>query len=128
MIKYTNQAYLRAEDLLKGGVYVSRELEVEDIVTDCPLQRKQKLFHGIGLKFKGAEKVLGLGVTNEGLMKVICGDADPKTWVGHKVKLEVRRVKKAGGGTQPAIRIIPEKGTELRSGLVKELGEPICSS
>ncbi len=123
VVKYANEEYLRAEHLLKDGRYLSCSLEVESVVEGCPLQRKLKPSQGYGLRFKGKGKILGLGATNFSLMCAVAGDSDPSTWAGKVVRLEVRRVRAQTGGTQPAIRIIPPDGTELRSGLVKELGE-----
>lgn len=128
--KYINEPYLRAEHLLVDGRYKPFELVVCGVLTDAPLQRKLQAAKGVALVFqsqsgKPVEKVLGLGQTNESLMTVIAGDSRPEKWIGQKVRLEVRKVRKAerGGGNQPAIRIIPPAGTELRSGLAKELGE-----
>ena len=123
MVKYTNEAYLRAEDMLRGGEYQSMELEIADVVTECPLMRKNATFNGIGLAFKGASKVLGLGITNESLVKVVTGESNPKEWIGKKVTLEVREVRAATGGTTPAIRIIPKDGTKMRANLSKQLGK-----
>ena len=122
-MKYNNEPYLRAEDLLVDGKYQSPTLEIEAVVYGCPLTRKLKPCEGLGLKFKGREKVLGLGTTNESLMKVIAGDARPESWNGKKITLEVRMVQgQQKGETQPAIRIIPPSGTVMRSGLVRQLG------
>jgi hypothetical protein len=122
--KFTNEQYLRAEHLLVDGQYKAFVMEIAGVLTDAPLQRKLQSTKGLALKFAKTDKVLGLGQTNESLITVIAGDSRPEKWVGLKVRLEVRKVRKAGGGgTQPAIRIIPPVGTELRSGLAKELGE-----
>lgn len=122
MDKYTNEPFLRSEHLLRDGNYVSPTVEVEAILTDVPLMRKKKAYNGIALKFAKSDKVLGLGITNESLMNVICGDSQPEKWVGKKVKLEVREVNNANGGTEPAIRIMPPAGTKMRSGLARQLG------
>lgn len=122
MGKYNNESYLRAEDLLIGGKYHRAVLEIEDVLTGAPLTRRLKPVEGLALKFKGKDKVLGLGTTNESLCKVVFGDASPDKWRGKTVTIEVRRVR-AKTGTQPAIRVIPLPGTELRSGLAREIGE-----
>lgn len=128
--KYTNEPYLRAEHLLVNNAYKAFELKVVAVLTDAPLQRKLQSCKGVALKFESMDgkpvgKVLGLGSTNESLMTVIAGDSRHEQWVGKKVRLEVRQVRSAerGGGKQPAIRIMPPPGTEIRSGLAKELGE-----
>lgn len=124
MAEYNDEPYLRSEDLLVGGKYVTATVEIEEVLEGCPLTRKLKEHKGIALKLKGKEKVLGLGLTNEQLLKVVCGDCRPSEWKGKTIKLEVRKVRgKTRGTTQPAIRIMPPPGTEMRSGLIKELGE-----
>lgn len=121
--KYANEEYLRAEHLLKDGLYKSFSLQIEDVIEGCPLQRKLKSTQGYGIRFKGATKILGLGPTNFSLLCAATGESDPALWVGKTVRIEVRKVRSQAGGTQPAIRVMPPDGTELRSGLIKELGE-----
>lgn len=123
MKKYTTEVFLRSEHRLKDGAYIDRECVIEDVLTDVPLMRKQKAFAGIALKFKDMDEVLGLGITNHSLVIVICGDRRPETWIGKTVTIEVREVRSLTGGTEPAIRIMPPKGTVMRSGLVRQLGE-----
>jgi hypothetical protein len=124
-MSYTNEPFLRSEHLMRGGDYLSPKLKVAKVLTDVPLMRKNKSFKGLAIAFEGQEKVLGLGVTNESLMAVVSGDSSPAKWVGMTVTLEVREVNSAQGGTEPAIRIMPEPGTKMRSGLVRQLGKPI---
>lgn len=121
MRQYDNEDYLRAEHLLKDGVYRAFEVEIEEVLTGCPLTKRLQPTEGYALKFKGADRVLGLGMTNFSLCCAITGDSDPETWVGKSVRLEVRKVRDRKA-TQPAIRIIPPQGTEMRSGLLRELG------
>jgi hypothetical protein len=123
LTKYANEEYLRAEHLLKDGKYRTVQLPIEAVIEGCPLQRKLKATQGFGLRFKGATKILGLGATNYSLVCASTGESDPANWIGKTIRIEVRRVRSQAGGTQPAIRIIPPDGTELRSGLIKELGE-----
>lgn len=121
-MKYNDEPYLRSEDLLIDGVYKTITAKIESVLTEAKLNRRNKTYLGFALKFEGKEKVLGLGLTNESLLKAITGDARPEKWIGHTVTLEVREVRSATGGTEPAIRIMPEKGTRLRSGLIRQLG------
>jgi hypothetical protein len=122
--KYQNEEYLRAEHLLKDGKYRTVQLPIEAVIEDCPLQRKLEPSKGYAIRFKGATKVLGLGTTNFSLVCASIGESDPANWIGKTLRIEVRKVRgKTKGTTQPAIRIIPPDGTELRSGLIKELGE-----
>ena len=132
MTRYNDEPYIRAEDLLSGGRYVTAVCEIEAVLEGAPLTRRLRPMEGLALKLKGVSvpyrvletKVLGLGATNEGLCKAIFGDAKPATWVGKQITLEVRRVRgQRKGETQPAIRIMPPAGTEMRSGLIRELGE-----
>ncbi len=122
---YTNEPFLRSEHLMRGGDYLSPKLKVAGVISEVPLMRKNKAFKGIALAFEGQEKVLGLGVTNESLMAVVTGESNSAKWIGATVTLEVREVNNASGGTEPAIRIMPEQGTKIRSGLVRQLGKPI---
>jgi hypothetical protein len=124
MGKYNDEPYLRSEDLLRDGKYLGATLEIEDVLEGAPITRKLKPIQGLALKFKGRDKVLGLGATNEALCKTIFGDTRHQTWIGKSVTIAVRRVRgMRKGETQPAIRIIPPPGTEVRSGLARELGE-----
>lgn len=122
--RWNNEDYLRSEDMLREGKYIPRTLKIEAVIEGCPLTRRLKKVEGLALKFAGANKILGLGLTNEALVKAITGDARPEKWIGCEVTLAVRRVRSATGGDgQPAIRIMPPKGMAIRSGLAKELGE-----
>lgn len=121
-MKYNDEPYLRSEDLLFDGVYKKIAVKIEAVLTEAKLNRKNKSYSGLALRFADKEKVLGLGLTNESLIKAITGDARPEKWLGHTINLEVREVRSANGGTEPAIRIMPEKGTRLRSGLIRQLG------
>lgn len=123
MDKYNGEDYLRAEHLLKGGKYQTMTLEIENVLEGCPMMRQKQKYEGLGLKFKGAKKVLGLVKTNESLCSAACGESKPEDWIGRKVTLEVREVRDPNGGTTPAIRIIPPKGTAIRTGLVRHLGK-----
>lgn len=123
MDKYNGEEYLKSEHLMKENAYQTWTLEIENVLEGCPMMRGNKKYEGLGLKFKGAKKVLGLVKTNESLCIVTCGDANPEKWIGHKVTLEVREVRDVSGGTTPAIRIIPPKGTSIRTGLVRHLGK-----
>lgn len=123
MSDYINQPYLRSEHLLREGKYASPQLKIVDVLHNAPLMRKNKTYQGLALVFEKQEKVLGLGVTNESLLAIVCGDSAPDKWIGHTIRLEVREVQSVSGGTEPAIRIIPESGTKLRSGLVRQLGK-----
>jgi hypothetical protein len=122
---YTNEPFMRSEHLLRGGKYASPTCKVSAVLTGVPLMRKNKSYQGIALQFEGQTKVLGLGVTNESIMAVVAGDSNPQAWIGVAVKIEVREVNSASGGTEPAIRIIPPAGTKMRSGLVRQLGKKI---
>ena len=124
IVKYNNEEYLRAEHLLKDGKYKSVQLPIEAVLEGCPLQKKLEPTQGFAIRFKGATKVLGLGTTNFSLACASTGESDPAKWIGKTLRIEVRKVRgKTKGTTQPAIRIIPPDGTEIRSGLAKELGE-----
>lgn len=124
MRRYNDEAYLRSEDLLRDGKYLTVTLEIEDVLEGAPLTRKLKPVEGFALKFKGKEKVLGLGTTNEALCKTIFGDARPQAWIGKQITLAVRKVRGLRKGTtQPALRLIPPVGTEIRQGLARELGD-----
>lgn len=121
---YNDEPYLRAEDLLVDERYSTFTLEIVAVLSGAPLTRRLRPVTGYALAFKGCQKVLGLGATNEALIKVITGDSRPAKWIGRTVTLEVRRVRSARKGeTQPAIRLMPKVGTEMRSGLKKELGD-----
>ena len=118
--------YLRAEHLLANGHYGKLTAKIARVVYGCPIQRRLKSCEGVGLEFVGIEKVFGLGITNESLVRVCTGESDPEKWAGHTLTLEVRMVRgPKKGTTQPAIRIIPRAGTIMRQGLIKELGEVI---
>jgi hypothetical protein len=124
MTEFTNQQFLRAEDMLIEGAYKSRTLKIVDVLSLVPLTRRLEPYSGYALVFENCCKVLGLGLTNEQVIKIVAGDARPQKWIGVTVTIEVRRVRgKHRGESQPAIRIIPVAGTVLRSGLIRELGE-----
>ena len=125
MSNYTNEPFLRSEHLLRGGAYASPKCKIAAVLIGVPLMRKNKSFQGMALQFEGQQKVLGLGITNESLMAVIAGDGNPAKWIGVEVQLEVREVNSATGGTEPAIRLMPPKGTLIRQGLKKQLGAKI---
>ena len=125
MSNYTNEPFLRSEHLLRGGAYAAPKCKIAAVLIGVPLMRKNKSFQGMALQFEGQQKVLGLGITNESLMAVIAGDGNPAKWVGVEVQLEVREVNSATGGTEPAIRLMPPKGTLIRQGLKKQLGAKI---
>ncbi len=125
MKKYTNEPFLRSEHLMTNGNYRSVAVEVLDVLSGVPLMRKNKSFPGVALAVTGFDKVLGLGITNESLMAVVCGDADYDKWKGKTIQLEVREVNSATGGTEPAIRIMPPNGCKIRSGLARQLGKSI---
>ena len=138
MRPYNNEPYLRSEHLLHDGKYMSPVLEIEAIISNCPMQKFVKRdgkettvpVDKIGLKFVGKEKILGLNATNEGVCASILGDGNPDKWVGKKVRLEVRSIHSAGGGkgeSEPAIRIMPSKedAGKLRKGLARMLGKPM---
>jgi len=118
---YNNEDYMRSEDLLRDGKYITFTGKIEAVIDGCPLTRRLKKVNGLGIKFVGAHKILGLGLSNESMLKAALGDARPDTWIGKEITLQVRKVR-AQSGTQPAIRIMPPKGMEIRSGLAKELG------
>ena len=122
-MNYQNEPFMRSEHLLRGGKYASPTCKVSAVLNGVPLMRKNKSYQGMALQFEGQTKVLGLGATNESIMAVVAGDSNPQAWIGVAVKLEVREVNSAGGGTEPAIRIIPPSGTKMRSGLVRMLGK-----
>jgi hypothetical protein len=124
MTEFSNQQYIRAEDLLCDGAYKTRTIKIVDVLSNAPLTRRLDPYAGYALVFENCSKVLGLGLTNEQLIKVVAGDARPEKWIGLSVTIAVRRVRgKRKGESQPAIRIMPPQGTLLRSGLVRELGE-----
>lgn len=125
MSNYTNEPFLRSEHLLRNGNYASPKCKITAVLTGVPLMRKNKSYQGMALQFEGQQKVLGLGITNESLMAVIAGDGNPAKWVGVEVQLEVREVNSASGGTEPAIRLMPPKGTLIRQGLKRMLGTKI---
>ena len=125
MSGYTNEPFLRSEHLLRGGNYASPKCKIVAVLSGVPLMRKNKSYLGMALQFDGQQKVLGLGITNESLMAVIAGDGNPAKWIGVEVQLEVREVNSASGGTEPAIRLMPPKGTLIRAGLNKQLGKKI---
>lgn len=124
-MSYTNEPFLRSEHLLRDKQYVSPKLTIKAVLTGVPLMRKNKTYLGVALQFEKLEQVLGLGVTNESLMCVIAGDGKHDKWIGVVVTLEVREVNSVSGGTEPAIRIMPPKGTKMRSGLLRQLGKKI---
>ena len=125
MTQYTNEPYLRAEHLLRDGNYLKPTLKVIDVLEGAPLTRKLKPYAGIALKFENQAKVLGLGQTNESLMACVCQDATPSSWIGRSIVIEVREVRSPRGGTEPAIRIMPQEACSMRGGLFRELGNPI---
>jgi len=123
--KYTNEPYLRAEHLLRDGNYLRPTLTVVAVLEGAPLTRKLKPYAGLALKFEGQATVLGLGQTNESLMACVCQDATPASWIGRSIVIEVREVRSPSGGTEPAIRIMPQEAVPMRSGLAREMGKAI---
>jgi len=111
---YANEEYLRAENLLKNGRYLTTRVTVSDIVKACPKgggkddkQTKRKM---LGLAFEGKDRVLGLNATNYGVMCWEHGEGNPIEWVGKKVTLSVRLYyNKKTKVLEPAIRILPTR-------------------
>jgi hypothetical protein len=128
MTDYNNEPFLRSEHLKRDGEHVAASVLVAGVLTNVPLMRKNKAYSGIALQFEKQDKVLGLNSTNESMMAVVCGDGRCEKWIGKTIRLEVREVVNASGGTEPAIRIMPSPGTKMRSGLVRQLGKPIGGS
>ena len=138
MKPYNNEPYLRSEHLLHNGKHGSPVLEIEEIISGCPMQKFVKKngkestveVQKLALKFAGKEKILGLNATNEGICASLLGDGNPEKWIGKKVRLEVRSIHSAGGGkgeNEPAIRIMPTAAEmcKLRRGLARMLGKPM---
>jgi hypothetical protein len=107
-IKYSGQTYLRSEHLLKNGKYVAAKVTVKDIVTDCPLQKKNGVVLATGLAFEKTDKVLGLCPTNFSQMCWATGEGKEEAWVGKKITLVVRLIK-SPKGLIPGIRVWPDK-------------------
>jgi hypothetical protein len=107
-MKYTNQTYLRAEHLLKGGKYATVKVTIEDIIEDCPIKRGETTSTTIGLAFSKSDKILGLNKTNHSLACWELGEGRPQDWIGKSLVLCVRLVRNKKI-VEPAIRIWPTK-------------------
>ena len=107
-MKYTDQVYLRAEHLLKGGRYATVKVTIENIIEDCPIKRGDKDASTIGLAFQKSDKILGLNRTNHSLVCWELGEGRPQDWVGKSITLVVRLVRNKKV-VEPAIRVWPTK-------------------
>lgn len=122
---YKSEPYLRAEHLLKDGRYASTNIQIKDIVYDCPKKKigSPEMGKMIGLAFEGTDKVLGLCATNESMVAFVLGNGHPPSWIGKKILLVVRL---AGNKKEPAIRVWPGKGNPHPNNRVREqMGDPI---
>lgn len=116
--------FLYAEDLIADGRYQSPILVIEEIIRPGTLESADgKMIEKPTMRFVGREKMLVLNITNQQVVPLATKQSLYKS-IGCQVKLEVRDVKSIGGGIEPAIRIVPPKGTLMRRKLKDRLGEP----
>ena len=115
--------FLYAEDLLKGGKYVSPVVEMSEVIRPGSLKSADgRAIAKWTIGFKGTDKKLVLCKTNVSIIHFVIGDEPSDRWVGGKIKLQARIVDAFGEKTV-AIRVIPPVGTTLRKSLIQRLGK-----
>lgn len=114
--------FLYAEDLLIGGEFKSPEIEITEVHEPGSLTaaNKQKIDKW-SVSFKGKDKILVLCKTNVSIVHIVTGELPGESWIGKKIKIQVRVVDAFGAKTL-AIRVIPPVGTVLRKAILDRLG------
>lgn len=123
---YAGERYLRADQLMKAGRFISVTFTIKDVVHDLPAKimggdeeldaagkKKPTTKKMPGIEFVGVSRVLGLNNTNEALLCWETGEGNWPGWIGKKVQLVVRLTKSYNKDKRifenvPCIRIWPK--------------------
>lgn len=124
---YDGERYLRSDQLMKAGKFISVVWTIKDVIHDLPAKtmgqdddtdasgkKKSATKKMPGLEFVGVSRVLGLNNTNEALLCWETGEGNWPGWIGKKIQLVVRLTKSYNKEKRrmedvPCIRIWPRQ-------------------
>lgn len=116
------EGFVYAEDLLRGGEYITATVTISAVWAPNTEERADgQLIDKWVLAFEGSTKRLALCKTNVRVLQYITGEQPGDDWIGRTIQIQPREVQ-AFGETVIALRVVPPTGTKIRKAVADKLG------